>query len=280
VTGTSDAPEPLAGLRFERIALALERPTDLWPLMAASLGGQYVGRGHEVGYGWTQLRFANGFVVEGLNPESAPGTDFLRRFLDRHGVGPHHLTFSVADLDLAADRLRAAGVEPAASTGAPTEWREVVVAPGDAMGTVVQLIEQVEPPAPPLHRPEGFPDLDYDHPVASLGRVVHAVADLDVALGFYRDLLGGAVTSTGAAIDGNHWVELGWQGPGRLRLLEARHAEIADWVGDRPGRIRHLFFSHDEPAHVPGARQVSPGRWVVDPDGLLGTRLVLASTAR
>lgn len=268
------------GLRFERIALALQRPTDLWPLMAASLGGQYVGRGHEVGYGWTQLRFANGFVVEGLNPEAAPETDFLRRFLDRHGVGPHHLTFSVPDLDAAAGRLIAAGIEPAAPTRPTTTWREVVVPPHDAFGTVVQLVQRVDPPGPALDLPEGFPDLDYDHPVASLGRVVHAVEDLTAALGFYRDLFGGTVTSNGSAVDGNHWVELGWEGPGRLRLLEARHAEIADWVGERPGRIRHLFFSHDEPAHVPGARQVSPGRWVVDPDGLLGTRLVLASTTR
>jgi len=267
-------------LRFERIALALHRPTDLWPLMAAALGGQYVGRGREVGYGWTQLRFANGFVVEGLNPERTVETDFLTRFLDRHGVGPHHLTFSVPDLDVAAERLRAAGIEPAASPQPATTWREVVVPPGDAFGTVVQLIERIDAPAAATERPEGFPDLDYDHPIASLGRVVHAVTDLDAALGFYRELLGGTVTSTGSAVDGNHWVELGWQGPGRLRLLEARHAEIAAWVGDRPGRIRHLFFSHDEPAHVPGARQVSPGRWVVDPDGLLGTRLVLASTTR
>ncbi len=268
------------GLRFERIALALQRPTDLWPLMAASLGGQYLGRGHEVGYGWTQLRFANGFVVEGLNPEPAPETDFLSRFLDRHGVGPHHLTFSVPDLDVAAARLRDAGIEPAPQVQRSTTWREVVIAPSDAFGTVVQLVLRTEPIPPATEPPEGFPELDYDHPVASLGRVVHALADLGAGLGFYRDLLGGTVTSTGSAIDGNHWVELGWEGPGRLRLLEARHADIAEWVGDRPGRIRHLFFSHDEPAHVPGARQVSPGRWVVDPDGILGTRLVLASAAR
>ena len=30
--------------------------------------------------------------------------------------------------------------------------------------------------------------------------------------------------SSGSAIDGNHWVELGWSGHGRLRLLEAANA--------------------------------------------------------
>jgi catechol 2,3-dioxygenase-like lactoylglutathione lyase family enzyme len=110
--------------------------------------------------------------------------------------------------------------------------------------------------------------------------VVHAVKDLQGALALYRDVLGGRVVSTGSAIDGNHWVELGWGGPGRLRLLEATHAEIADWVGDRPGRTRHLFFSFDEPEYVPGVRKVASGRWVVDPDEVLGTRLVIASSAR
>ena len=90
------------------------------------------------------------------------------------------------------------------------------------------------------------------------------------------------VVSSGSAVDGNHWVELGWGGPGRLRLLEAAHAEIAELVGDRPGRLRHLFFDFDEPSHVPGARQVATGRgrWVVDADDVLGTRLVIASSAR
>jgi hypothetical protein len=58
------------------------------------------------------------------------------------------------------------------------------------------------------------------------------------------------------------------------------HAGIADWIAGRTGRTRHLFFSFDEPSQVPGAHPVSPGRWVVEPDEVLGTRLVIASSAR
>jgi catechol 2,3-dioxygenase-like lactoylglutathione lyase family enzyme len=139
-----------------------------------------------------------------------------------------------------------------------------------------------ERPPEILDEPEGFPETSFDHPVASLGRVVHAVADLPDALSLFRDLLGGRVVSSGSAVDGNHWVELGWGGPGRLRLLEAAHADIAEWVGDRPGRLRHLFFDFDEPSHVPGATKVASGRgrWVVEADDVLGTRLVIASSAR
>ncbi len=279
-TDTPDAPAA-PDIRFDHIGLALQRPTDLWPLMAGVLGGRFNGQGSAPGYGWTQLRFANGFVVQGLHPEVDGGTDFLRRYLDRHGPGPHHLTFRVDDLDSALERVHGCGIEPLIVDRSDTDWEEAIIHPRDAHGTVVQIVRVTDAP-PDMSEPEGFPEASYDHPMASLGRVVHAVRDLPAAVATFRDALGGRVVSRGSAVDGNHWVELGWNGPGRLRLLEAAHAEIAEWVGDRPGRLRHLFFDFDEPSHVPGARQVSSGRgrWVVDADDILGTRLVIASSAR
>ncbi len=272
-------------ISFENVSLVVRRPTDLWPLMAGTLGGRYVSRGIGQGYGWTQLRFANGFVLEGIYPEldGAPGSqpsDFVEKFLERKGVGPHHLTFRVSDLPALLDRLRVAGYHPKAESFEDPQWHEAFLGPAEAHGTVVQLVQVGPHPPAPADEPEGFPTIGYDHPVASLGRVVHAVRDLSAALALYRDVLGGRVLSTGSAVDGNHWAELGWGGPGRLRLLEAVHAEIAEWIGDQPGRTRHLFFSFDEPDYVPGAKKVAAGRWVVDSDEVLGTRLVIASSAR
>lgn len=280
-------------IRFDHIGLAVAHPTDLWLVMAGVLGGRFAGSGSDEGYGWTQLRFANGFVLEALHPderleddagrsddpEVPPGAMFLHRFLAEHGPGPHHLTFDVDDLDLARQHLLDAGYEPVLDRDDGPQWREVVLHPADAHGIVVQLVQRTLE-APPEELPEGFPEQDYSHPVASLGRVVHAVADLDAALGLYRDTLGGREVSSGSAIDGNHWVELGWDGPGRLRLLEATHGELVDWLGDRTGRLRHLYFSFDEPALVPGATKVAQGRWVVGRDEWTGTRLVLTSSAR
>lgn len=279
--------EALGGVCFDHVGLALRRPTDLWPVMADALGGRHAGSGESTGYGWNRLRFANGFVVEGLFPtaSTAPGpeadpTTFVQRFLDQSGAGPHHLTFTVESLDDALAALAAAGLEPAMQSRSDPEWIEAVLHPRDGFGIVVQLAQPGEAYVPSMEPPEGFPERSFERPVASLGRVVHAVADLDAALGLFRDVLGGRVVSSGSAIDGNHWVELAWSGPGRLRLLEGAHADIAAWIGDRPGRLRHLFFSFDEPSHLPDARQVAPGRWVVDPEAVLGTRIVLASSLR
>lgn len=270
----------LEGLRFDHVAIAVRRPTDPWRVFADVLGGTYLDRGLNPGFGWTQLRFANGFVVEGLNPEDVDRADFLARFLDRHGPGPHHLTFKVPDLDVALDAARAAGFDPLGEDRSDPDWHEAFLHPNQAHGIVVQLAQVGDGRQPPPPEPEGFPDLRYDQPVASLGRVVHAVADMSGALGLFRDVLGGRVMSSGSAVDGNHWVELGWDGPGRLRLLEGVHAEIAEWVGDRTGRLRHLFFNFDEPQLVPGAREVAENRWVLDADDVLGTRMVIASNAR
>lgn len=273
-------------VRFDHVALAMRRATDLWPVMAAVLGGRFVARGDDVGYGWTHLRFANGFVLEGLYPESNQGSEgdpadpeFLTRFLDSYGPGPHHLTFEVDDLEAAVARLREGGHEPFMERDDGPHWHEVILHPLRSHGIVVQVVQRTATPMGD-DPPEGFPSADYDQPVASLGRVVHAVADLDSALALFRDVLGGREVSSGSAIDGNHWVELGWEGPGRLRLLQATHGELAVWLGGRTGRLRHLFFNFDEPAIVPGAERVATGRWVVDHDDLTGVRLVFASSAR
>ncbi|HTO01762.1 MAG TPA: VOC family protein, partial [Microthrixaceae bacterium] len=268
---SSSPDHPGHGIGFHHVSLAVRHPTDLWPILAGSLGGRYVGRGIGPGYGWTQLQFANGFRVEGIHPETNPsGGDatetergFVADYLDKFGVGPHHLTFRVSEFSTVVDRLRSAGFEVFERHHVePFEWKEAIIRAQDAHGTMVQLLDGIHNPTILEDPPEGFPESDFDRQIASLARVVHAVRDLPGALSLYRDLLGGKVVSTGAAIDGNHWVELGWGGPGRLRLLEGVHAEIAKWIGDRTGRTRHLFFNFDEPSYVQGAKKVASGRWV------------------
>jgi hypothetical protein len=295
---TGDEPDGTGRVEacFDHVALALQRMTDGWPVLAEALGGRYRSQGLAVGYSWLQLQFANGFTLETLHPEEIPDDlprtgepgerrpdhrgEFVRRFLDRSGAGPHHLTFTVEDLDTAMASLHAAGLTPGVVDRTDPSWHEALYSATQAHGIVLQVVRTTGAHGPVPGPPEGFPELGFDHPIAGFGRVVHAVADLEGAVSLFRDGLGGTITSTGSAVDGNHWVELGWRGVGRLRLLEAAHAEIAEWVGDRPGRLRHLYFTFDEPQTVPGARQAAEGRWVVEPDDALGVRLVIASAVR
>ncbi len=280
-----DATEVASGgptITFDHISLAVRQATDLWPILAGALGGRYVGSGLGPGFGWTQIQFANGFRVEGLHPETAGSTtSFVADFIDRYGVGPHHLTFRVQNLAEIVARLDDAGYDVIERKYTdPVEWSEALIRAQDAHGTMVQILDEIPPTTTSEDVPEGFPEGDYDRQIASLARVVHAVRDLPGALTLYRDILGGKVLSTGSAIDGNHWVELGWGGAGRLRLLEGVHAEIAEWIGDLPGRVRHLFFNFDEPEYLPGATKVASGRWVIARDDVLGTRIVVSSSAR
>lgn len=300
IGGSDPDPVPLR-IDFHHIGLIFGHPTDPWPLLAGALGARFVASGRGPGYGWTQMAFANGFRLEGIHPEdpdtsgdeatdrntdgdSVASTEgaFIGKFLDEHGPGPHHLTFSVNDLDAARTALEAIGVHPVRlDHDAPFCWSELLIRPNEGHGVLIQLLDDLDrPPDPDMDPPEGFPEPSIDAPVASLGRVVHAVCDLEGALRLFRDGLGGRVVSNGCAVDGNHWVELSWGGSGHLRLLEASRAEIAKWVGHRRGRVRHLFFNFDEPEYVPGAEMVSPGRWVVPRENVLGIRLVLSSSAR
>ncbi|MCB1255860.1 MAG: VOC family protein [Microthrixaceae bacterium] len=279
-------PDQSLRVEFDHIGLAFPHPTDTWPLLAGALGGRFVASGRGPGYGWSQMAFANGFKIEGIHPEeSSDGSEhaFVQTFIDQHGAGPHHLTFSANDLELAMERLQAIGITPLSLDHDDEEfaWSELLIGPVEGHGILVQVLGDLDnDPLPPADVPEGFPERDIDAPVASLSRVVHAVADLDGAVQLFRDGLGGHVVSSGCAVDGNHWVELAWLGGGRLRLLEGVNADIAAWIGHRRGRIRHLFFNFDEPEYIAGAEMVSQGRWVVDQNNVLGTRLVLSSTAR
>ena len=282
--------------RFDHAALALHRMTDAWPIFAEALGARFIANGQHPGYSWLQMGFANGFTIETLHPEELPDQEdsgapvdehrpdhqgeFVRRFLDRRGPGVHHLTFVVDDLDAAVASLARLGITPGSENRDDPGWLEVLYAPHQVHGVMVQVAQSDGRNLVLQDPPEGFAEAGFDHPIAGFGRVVHCVVDLESAVEVFRDGLGGHITSTGAAVDGNHWVEIGWEGSGRLRLLEAASGEMEDFVGEHPGRVRHLYFNFDDPGSIPGARQVAERRWVVGDDEHLGVRIVVSSALR
>jgi hypothetical protein len=88
-----------------------------------------------------QVAFAQGIRLECLEPIANPADDFLPRFLERHGEGPHHATFKVPDLAALIDELRGLGIEPVKIDLKPEDWKEAFLHPSLGLGTVVQMAQ-------------------------------------------------------------------------------------------------------------------------------------------
>lgn len=254
----------IAGADFDHVAVAAERWADAWPRYVGELGGAWVAGGPEVGFASAQVRFANGMRLEVLEPHEPERNDFLRRFLDHSGPGPHHLTFKVPDLADALTRVDAAGYRPVGVSLEHDDWKEAFLHPKDGPGIVIQLAQSSGAWSSPA--PDNLPRSRPPHP-ASLDRVTHAVASLDAGLRLFQGLLGGTINDAGED-DGARWVELGWPGPGRVRVTAPTNASspLRSWLGDRAGRLHHLAFT------LPGATTAAE----VAPEQNLGVRLLLA----
>jgi catechol 2,3-dioxygenase-like lactoylglutathione lyase family enzyme len=111
------------------------------------LGGVANGfeRLNERGFMWLTLRYPNGAQVELLEPVGTSG--FLHSYLERYGEGAHHMTFIVADVRLAVERARAAGLRVVDEDYRDPRWQEAFISPRSAFGTIVQLAQTSLTPA-------------------------------------------------------------------------------------------------------------------------------------
>ena len=259
---------------LDHVAVAAERQSDLWPRYAGDLGGQWVGGGPSPGFHWAQVIFGNGMRLEALQPYAVEQSDFLRRFLDRNGPGPHHLTFKVPDIADALAQAEASGYRPTGVNLSDPNWKEAFLHPKDAPGVVVQLAESGGDP--PTARPGDFPPARITGP-ASLVHVCHAVTELHEGMRLFADLLGGRESGRGGD-DRAEWVDLAWPGAGRIRVVTPRaHRALRAWLGDRAGRVHHLAFAVADPGGAAGAKPVAGEQvWMVEPADNQGTRLLLA----
>lgn len=265
---------------LDHVAIAVERWADAWDRLGLALGGRWVAHGFGPGFAPAQVAFAGGMRVELIQPHDVGRNDFLRRFLDRSGPGPHHLTYKVDDLAEALTELGRFGLRPVAVDLSDPAWKEAFLHPKDAaLGVVVQLAESGTPDgeAHGGHPPPRPPDLaEPATATATLVRVAHVVADLAHARRVFEGLLGGEEIDCGRD-EGATWVELAWPQSMRLRLLHPTDGEgpLASWLAGRPGRVHHLAFACDDPPGVPGAVPLADGAWELPPDAATGTRFVL-----
>jgi catechol 2,3-dioxygenase-like lactoylglutathione lyase family enzyme len=251
----------IAGADLDHVAVAAERWDDLRPRYVDELGGTWLGGGPDPGFAWAQVMYANGMRREMLEPHEPERNDFLRRFLDHRGPGPHHLTFKVPDLVAALELAEAAGYRPVNVNLDHADWKEAFLHPKDGPGVVIQLAQskdEWEHRNPP---PPSAAD------AAALERVTHAVARLDDGIRLFEGLLGGRLVDAGDDDDAR-WVEFGWPGPGRVRVAAPARpsSPLTAWLEGRPGRVHHIAF------RVPGLREAGD----VEPHDNFGVRLKLS----
>lgn len=257
---------------LDHVAVAVEHQEQAWPRYAGELGGEWLAGGGTAGFWSGQVRFANGMKVEVLEPHLVEQNDFLRRFLDRSGPGPHHLTFKVKDIAAALGEADAAGYRPVGVNLADPMWKEAFLHPKDAPGVVVQLAQAAGDWKSPA--PESFPAAA--RPASTLVHVAHAVGAIDEGLLLFAGLLGGDELERGED-GGTTWVDLAWPGPGRVRLVAPASpgASLHGWLDGRPGRVHHLAFAANDPATITDADDRGDGFFEVVPERNLGVRVLL-----
>jgi catechol 2,3-dioxygenase-like lactoylglutathione lyase family enzyme len=241
---------------LDHIAIAAPDTSPALRFLTGRLGGTVIFGGQSIGFRplqvWIGDKTGDGMPVELLEPWEPERNDFLARFLQRRGSGPHHMTFKVPDIGAAIERMRAAGIEPTQIDLRDPEWKEAFVMPRDAHGTVVQLAEShgefdtraellahVASNGPNQH-PRWWADPEPAHGgVATLRRVVLRTPAIDATVAFFRDLLDGEVEATA-----DTRVELAW--PRGARVAIEQHD------GATPGVDRLEVEGLDEPVEVIG----------------------------
>lgn len=191
-------------MRFDHVALAATDVSPCLRTLVTELGGTVISGGSPGAFRALQLRLGSaedGMTIELLEPWDTAIDDFLVRFLERHGEGPHHLTFKTDDLMHEHDRLSEMGLRPVGLQNESEVWREFFLHPSQTPGTVIQIAQLMRPEpsmaermiAPAPWSEPWWPDLARSEAAATLERVVMGAPDPAETCRFFRDVLGGVV---------------------------------------------------------------------------------------
>ena len=256
---------------LDHLAVASEHAIDNFARYYGELGGVPIGGGVDPGFFFWQLQYPGGMTIELLQDDpDQPDQDFLRRFLDRNGAGPHHLTFKVPDVPMMLDKVKRAGYTAVGVDVDDDEWQQAFLHPKEAPGVVIQMAHSDHPEREPID------DLPVPRPrcstAADLERVVLTVADLERETKLFTGLLSGELDGRGNDELGSY-ADVVWPNGTRLRLSDPTDAAARQWMGARAGRVHHAFFRVADPTVVTGATALGEGLFEVPPEQNLGLRL-------
>lgn len=231
-------------MKFDHVALAAFDVRPALETFVSDMGATVIGGGSPGAFRALQLRVGDaddGMTVELLEPWDTTLSDFLVRFLDRHGAGPHHLTFKTDDLLAEHRRLIGLGFNPVGLQNSSSTWREFFLHPAESPGTVIQIAQLMRPERPlaerlvsmPQWSEPWWPEYPRGREPAVLDRVVLGTPTPEATCHFFAHVLGGDADEGGSVVS--------W---GRDRL----YLEPADRAGILRLEVRGLA----EPAHICG----------------------------
>jgi methylmalonyl-CoA/ethylmalonyl-CoA epimerase len=230
-------------VQLDHIAIALPRIADAPPALVDVLGGVPERSRPAGGFRWASWTFAEGGVIEILEPAGPDG--FLHRFLAAHGRGVHHVTFKVPDLARVCRRAEARGYDIVGRDESDPSWKEAFLHPKQALGIVVQLAESGSAPPrdPPASIPSGRPDPP--PPVSILGLRLRAHSR-ERAITQWREVLQGQMGKTPEGGLVFHWSDsplrlvvdvdaTGPEGPTAIEIASERVVASLDAASARLG---------------------------------------------
>jgi methylmalonyl-CoA/ethylmalonyl-CoA epimerase len=160
VTDSAEATEAAGvlaeiGAVYDHLAHAVPSIKELLPLYCDLLGGVVRSGGISPwgGHLAVVIEYADGARIELLEPvrRHAPSIGGFLTASPRGGL--HHVTFKVPDIQLALDRVQAAGYHPVGTNLEHEAWRETFLHPRETGGVLLQLA-QAGPGVPgPLTQP-------------------------------------------------------------------------------------------------------------------------------
>ena len=145
------------GAVYDHVAHAVPSISGVLPLYLGLLGGVVCSGGISPwgGHLAVVIEYADGARIELLEPvrRNAPSIGGFLSASPRGGL--HHVTFKVPDIQLALDRVQAAGYHPVGTNLEHEAWRETFLHPRETGGVLLQLAQADPGVPPPLTQPLG-----------------------------------------------------------------------------------------------------------------------------
>ena len=137
--------------RFDHLAVAVRDIRGTLPLVSV-LNGRFreAGESARGNFLWVQFDLPTAGKLELITPSpSADPSNFLVRYLDKHGEGLHHITMKVTDLDEAIASAEELGLKVVGINKSDATWQEAFIHPRSANGVLVQIAQWIDVPVAP-----------------------------------------------------------------------------------------------------------------------------------